>query len=91
MYTNIHHEFPAIITCLETYINTIANADSRAREKDKAKELKGKILNVHFLLNLSGLAVYDEESVRVIILTKTILDLPNLSLKLHQDEVSKYL
>ena len=35
----------------------ITAPNARVREKgDKARELKGKILNVHFLLNLSGLA-----------------------------------
>ena len=34
--------------------------------------------------------VYDKESVRVISLIKMILDLPNLSLKLHQDEDGGY-
>ena len=35
--------------------------------------------------------VYDEESVRGITLTKTILVLSNLSLKLHQDEDGGYI
>jgi hypothetical protein len=47
-----------IISCLdEQIVGGITNTDGRAREKaDKAREIKGKILNVHFLLLLSGLA-----------------------------------
>ena len=52
------------MTCIENMIldaikNTegITAPNARVHEKgDKARELKGKILNVHFLLNLSGLA-----------------------------------
>ncbi len=64
MYVNIHHEFPAIMTCLEEHIiDGVRNrsgaepASARVKEKaDKGKELKGKILNTRFLLTLSGLA-----------------------------------
>lgn len=59
VYINIHHEFPAIISCLEEQIldGVKRNSDARAREKaHKARELKGKILNVYFLFLLSGLA-----------------------------------
>ncbi|CAL4121155.1 unnamed protein product, partial [Meganyctiphanes norvegica] len=64
VYINIQHEFPAIMTCLEDQIldalknrEGITAPNAKVREKgDKARELKGKILNVHFLLNLSGLA-----------------------------------
>eukprot|EP00795_Rhopilema_esculentum_P010637 gene10636-19378_t len=64
VYKNIHHEFPAIITCLEEQIlDGVKNrsgtepANSRVRGKaDKARELKGKKLNTCFLLTLSGLA-----------------------------------
>lgn len=35
----------------------LQHPNARVREKgDKARELKGKILNMHFLLNLPGLA-----------------------------------
>jgi hypothetical protein len=58
VYINIHNEFPAIITCLEDQImKAVKNPDAKTREKgNQARELKGKISNVHFLLNLSGLA-----------------------------------
>ena len=53
MYVNILHEFPAIVSCLEEQITNgvIPMSDARSREKAvKARELKGKILNAHFLL-----------------------------------------
>ena len=58
VYINIHNEFPAIITCLEDQImDAVKDSGAKTREKgDQAREIKGKILNVHFLLNLSGLA-----------------------------------
>ncbi len=64
VYVNIHLEFPAIPTGLEEQIiDGVRNrsgaepASARVKEKaDKAKELKGKILNTRFLLTLSGLA-----------------------------------
>ena len=58
VYINIHHEFPAIITCLKDQImDAVKSYDAKTREKgDHARERKGKILNVHFLLKLSGLA-----------------------------------
>ena len=62
VYVNIHHEFPAIMTCLEQQIHEEEFESAKAREKgDKAKELKGKIFNVRFLLTLSGLAdIYEQ-------------------------------
>ena len=38
-------------------MDAVKSSDAKTREKGgQARELKGKILNVHFLLNLSGLA-----------------------------------
>ena len=56
VFKNIH-EFAPIISCLEHQIMAgMGASDSVVREKaDKARELKGKILNVNFLLTLSGL------------------------------------
>jgi hypothetical protein len=69
VYVNILHEFPAIVSCLEEQITNgvIPTSDARSREKAvKARELKGKILNVHFLLVLSGLAdIYSQFGVVV--------------------------
>ena len=89
VYTNIHHEFPAIMTCLETdIIKAITNPDSRAREKgDKAKELKGKILNVHFLLNLSGLADVYEQFGAIVNIAQMVHLLPHERYELYMDAV----
>ena len=89
VYTNIHHEFSAIMTCLETdIINAIENPDSRAREKgDKAKELKGKILNVHFLLNLSGLADVYEQFGAIVNIAQMVHLLPHERYELYMDAV----
>ena len=74
VYLNIHHQLAPIMTCLNNFIEAaernrvnLEASNSKAREKgDSAKELKGKILNVHFLLLLSGLAdVYDQYGVVV--------------------------
>ena len=69
VYVNILHEFPAIVSCLEEQITNgvIPTSNARSREKAvKARELKGKILNVDFLLVLSGLAdVYSQFGVVV--------------------------
>ena len=91
VYTNIHHEFPAIMTCLETdIINAIANADSRAREKgDKAKVLKGKILNVHFHLNLSGLADVYEQFGAIVNIVRMVYLLHHERYELYMDAVGK--
>ena len=89
VYTNIHHEFSAIMTCLETdIINAIANPDSRAREKGyKAKELKGKILNVHILLNLSGLEDVYEQFGAIVNIAQMVHLLPHKRYELYMDAV----
>jgi hypothetical protein len=49
VYINIHHDLPAIITCLEEKILLSHQnpTDGKLREKaSEAKELKGKLLNV---------------------------------------------
>lgn len=74
VYKNIHHEFAPIITCLEDSIMAAVTnrsgeetSNARIREKgDEARTLKGKILNVDFLLLLSGLVdVYEQFGVIV--------------------------
>ena len=63
VFKNIHHQFAPIISSLDDKIEAGENnrsgleaSDSKVRENaDKAKELKGKILNLVFLLTLSGL------------------------------------
>ena len=80
VYANILHEFPAIMSCLEEQItnSVIPTSDARSREKAaKAKELKGKILNVQFLLVLSGLAdIYSQFGV-VVNITQLVQLLPH--------------
>ena len=59
VYINIHHDLPAIITCLEKKILLSHQdpSDGKLREKaSEAKNLKGKLLNVGFLLTLAGCA-----------------------------------
>ena len=58
--------FPAIMTCLDHYIlegernrSGIEASNRDVREKaDKAKELKGKVMNAEFLLLLSGFSLF---------------------------------
>ena len=80
VYVNILHEFPAIVSCLAEQITNgvIPTSDARSREKAaKARELKGKILNVHFLLVLSGLAdIYSQFGV-VVNITQLVYLLPH--------------
>ena len=60
VFKNIHHEFAPIIICLENQIMAgVQNRsgqeapDKKIREKtDDARTLKGKILNVDFLLTV---------------------------------------
>ena len=91
VYQHIHHEFAPIMTCLRDQITAgernrtaLEAADSRVREKaDQAMELQGKILNVYFLLTLSGLAdAYDQYGVIVNVAQKVHL-LPHERLDLH--------
>lgn len=71
-------------------MNDIGNKDSRAREKgDKAKELKGKILNVHFLLNLSGMADIYEQFGAVVNVAQMVHLLPHERYQLYMDAVDK--
>ena len=79
------------MTCLKDQIlagernrSSLEAADSRVREKaDTAKELEGKIFNVHFLLTLSGLAdAYDQYGIIVNVAQKVHL-LPHERLDQH--------
>lgn len=63
VFKNIHHEFAPIITCLEEQITTGMTSKNKIdREKGiSARTLKRKILNVDFLLCLSGLVdIYEQ-------------------------------
>ena len=98
VYLNIHHQLAPIMTCLNNFIEAaernrvnLEASNSKAREKgDSAKELKGKILNVHFLLLLSGLAdVYDQYGVVVNVAQKVHL-LPHQRLDQFNQAVSVF-
>ena len=88
---NIHHQFAPIISCLDDKIEAGKNnrsgleaSDSKVRENaDKAKELKGKILNLVFLLTLSGLVdIYEQFGAMVqIIQMVLLLDLFNKEIR----------
>ena len=62
VFLNINHEFAPIISFLDDQIDAgvrnrsgLEASDSRVRDKaDRAKELKGRIMNLLFLLSLSG-------------------------------------
>ena len=69
VYQLILDQFPAIMSCLQHYIlegeknrSGLEAANRDIRDKaDKAMELKGKILNVDFLLLLAGLSdIYEQ-------------------------------
>ena len=77
VYQVILDMFPAIMTCLDHYIlegernrSGLEASNRDVREKaDKAKELKGKVMNAEFLLLLSGLCDIYEEFGRVVQVT----------------------
>ena len=85
MFKNIHYQFAAIITCLDDQIkagvlnkSVLEASDSRIREKaDKAMELKGKILNLSFVLNLSGLVDIYEQFGAIVQVTQMVTLLPH--------------
>ena len=69
VYQVILDMFPAIVACLEYYISEsernrtgLEASNKDIREKaDKAKELKGKVMNAEFLLLLAGLCdIYEQ-------------------------------
>ena len=74
VYQVILDMFPAIVACLDHYIlegernRTRLEASNRdIRDKaDKAKELKGKVMNAEFLLLLAGLCDIYEQFGRVV-------------------------
>ena len=74
VYQVIFEMFPAIIDCLNYYIKKgednrsgVEAANKDVREKcDMAKELRGKIMNVDFLITLAGLCDLYEQFGRVV-------------------------
>ena len=91
VYINIHHDLPAIITCLEEKILLSHQnpTDGKLREKaSEAKELKGKLLNVRFLLTLAGCAdIYDQYG-KIVNVTQIVNLLPHERLELFTKEVN---
>ena len=92
---NIHHQFAPIISCLDDKIEAGKNnrsgleaSDSKVRENaDKAKELKGKILNLVFLLILSGLVDIYEQFGAMVQITQMVHLLPHERLDLFNKGV----
>ena len=95
MYQHIHHEFAPIMTCLKDQISAgeknrtdLEAADTRVREKaDTAMELQGKILNVHFLLTLSGLADAYDQYGKIVNIAQKVHLLPHERLDQHNQGV----
>ena len=96
VYQNIHQQFGPIMTCLEDHIKAadmnrlnLEAADSKVRERGAAsKELKGQILNVKFLLSLSGLADMYDQYGAVVNVAQMVRLLPHERLDLFNQAVS---
>ena len=59
VYINLHHDLPAIVTCLEEKVLLSCQNPAVGKLKEKANEAKqclGKLLNERFLLTLAGCA-----------------------------------
>ena len=91
VFKNIHHEFAPIITCLEEQITTgTTSKDKIARDKGiSARTLKGKILNVDFLLCLSGLVDIYEQFGALVQGTQMVHLLPHERMDLFNKNVKK--
>ena len=72
-------------------MDAVKSSDAKTREKgDQARELKGKILNVHFLLNLFGLADAYGQFGAVINVAQMVHLLPHERHKMYMDAVDKF-
>ena len=97
VFKNIHYQFAAIISCLDDQVKAgVQNrsgceaSDTRVREKaDKAMELKGKILNLSFLLNLSGLVDIYEQFGVIVQVTQMVTLLPHERLDMYTKAVNR--
>ena len=97
VFKNIHHQFAPIISCLDDKIKAgemnrsgLEASDSKVRENaDKAKELKGKILNLAFLLTLSGLVDLYEQFGAIVQITQMVHLLPHERLDLYNKAVGR--
>ena len=96
VFKNIHYQFAPIITCLEDQVKAgednrinLEAANTEVRKKaDKAKELHGKILNLDFLLILSGLADIYEKYGHIVQVTQMVRLLPHERLDLYNEAVN---
>ena len=97
VFKNIHYQFAPIVSCLEEQIIAgVRNrsgqepSDSKVRDKaDLARELKGKVLNLNFLLTLSGLVdIYDQFGA-IVQVTQMVTLLPHERLDLYTKAVSR--
>ena len=71
-------------------MDAVKNSGAKTREKgDQARELKGKILNVHFLLNLSGLADAYGQFGAVINVAQMVHLLPHERYEMYMNAVGK--
>ena len=97
VFLNIHHQFAPIISCLDDQIDAgvrnksgLEASDSKVREKaDKAKELKGKILNALFLFTLSGLVDIYEQIGIIVQVTQMVHLLPHERIDLYTAAVTR--
>ena len=97
VFLNIHHQFAPIITCLDDEIDAgvrnmsgLEASDYKVREKaDKAKELKGRIMNVLFLFTLSGLVDIYEQFGVIVQVTQMVHLLPHERLDMYNEAVKR--
>ncbi len=97
VFKNIHHQFAPIISCLEAQIiagvrnrSGMEASDSKVRENaDKARVLKGKIVNLNFLLTLSGLVDIYENFGAIVQVTQMVHLLPHERLDLDTEAVNR--
>ena len=91
VYINVHHDLQALITCLEdkvalSYQNP---SDGKLREKaNEAKQLLGKLLNVHFLLTLAGCTDVYGQYGKIVNVAQIVNLLPHERLELFMKEVN---
>ena len=59
MYINLHHDLQPVVVCLEDKVELSDENPSNGKLTEKAREAKqllGKLVNAHFLLQLAGCA-----------------------------------
>ena len=91
VYINLHHDLPAIVTCLEEKILLSCQnpADGKLKEKaNEAKQCLGKLLNVRFLLTLAGCADVYGQYGKIVNVAQMVNVLPHERFDLFTKEVS---